>query len=65
VATYAYVNPVVAVIMGAAFLGERLAPTEYIGMAGVILAVALVTSSRLKTGKPAAEVECAAVESEA
>jgi drug/metabolite transporter (DMT)-like permease len=65
VSTYAYVNPVVAVILGAVILGERLAPTEYIGMAGVILAVALVTSSRLKTGREAAEVECAAVESEA
>lgn len=65
VATYAYVNPVVAVIMGAVFLGERLAPTEYIGMIGVVLAVVLVTSSRLKTGQAAAEVECVAVESEA
>jgi drug/metabolite transporter (DMT)-like permease len=51
--------------MGALVLGERLARTEYIGMVGVILAVALVTSSRLKTGQPAAEVECFSVESEA
>jgi drug/metabolite transporter (DMT)-like permease len=65
VSTYAYVNPVVAVILGALILGERLAPTEYIGMAGVVLAVALVTSSRLKSGQKAAEVECAPVESEA
>jgi drug/metabolite transporter (DMT)-like permease len=65
VSTYAYVNPVVAVILGAVILGERLAPTEYIGMIGVVLAVVLVTSSRLKTGQAAAEVECVAVESEA
>jgi drug/metabolite transporter (DMT)-like permease len=65
VSTYAYVNPVVAVALGALILGERLAPTEYIGMVGVVLAVALVTSSRLKTGKETAEIECAAVESEA
>jgi hypothetical protein len=34
-------------------------------MIGVVLAVVLVTSSRLKTGQAAAEVECVAVESEA
>ena len=48
VSTYAYVNPVVAVILGAIFLGERLAGVGYIGMAAVIVAVALVTSSRIR-----------------
>ena len=48
VTTYAYVNPVIAVIFGAAFLGERMAGTEYIGMAAVVIAVALVTSSRIR-----------------
>ena len=47
VATYAYVNPVVAVILGALFLGERMERTEYIGMVAVVLAVFLVTSSQL------------------
>jgi drug/metabolite transporter (DMT)-like permease len=50
VATYAYVNPVVAVILGAILLGERLVSTEYLGMTGVVLAVGLVTSSQLKSG---------------
>ncbi|HMD21089.1 MAG TPA: EamA family transporter [Alloacidobacterium sp.] len=48
VATYAYVNPVVAVILGAMLLGEHLIPTEYAGMAAVVIAVALVTSSRIR-----------------
>jgi drug/metabolite transporter (DMT)-like permease len=48
VATYAYINPVVAVLLGAFLLRERLVSTEYIGMVAVVIAVALVTSSGLK-----------------
>lgn len=58
-ATYAYVNPVVAVALGALFLGERLDRTEYAGMLAVIFAVFLVTSSQVKS-RPAQE--CSAVE---
>jgi len=65
VATYAYVNPMVAVILGAVILHERLAPTEYVGMVAIVIAVALVTSSRLESGKEVAEVECTIVEAEA
>ena len=32
VATYAYVNPVIAVILGAIFLHERFVAVEYVGM---------------------------------
>jgi drug/metabolite transporter (DMT)-like permease len=64
VATYAYVNPVVAVILGAVVLGEHLQRTEYIGMVAVICAVSLVTSSQMKSGKPAAEIEVVPVEQE-
>jgi drug/metabolite transporter (DMT)-like permease len=52
VATYAFVNPVIAVILGAIFLYERFAGVEYVGMAGILLAVFLVTSSKTKGGKP-------------
>jgi drug/metabolite transporter (DMT)-like permease len=62
VATYAYVNPMIAVLLGALVLGERLERVEYLGMAAILAAVFLVTSSKLKSGKPAAEVELAAVE---
>jgi len=65
VATYAYVNPVVAVILGALVLREHLLPTEYVGMVAVLGAVALVTSSQMKSGRPAAEIEVAPVEKEA
>jgi drug/metabolite transporter (DMT)-like permease len=60
VVTYAYVNPMIAVLLGALILHERLAPTEYIGMVAIIASVALVTSSKL-----VAHAECAPVESEA
>jgi drug/metabolite transporter (DMT)-like permease len=52
VATYAYVNPVIAVILGAIVLRERLSGVEYVGMAGILVAVFLVTSSKMKSGKP-------------
>jgi drug/metabolite transporter (DMT)-like permease len=62
VATYAYINPMIAVLLGAICLSERLARIEYMGMAAILTAVFLVTSSKLKSGKPAAEVELAGVE---
>ncbi len=65
VATYAYVNPVVAVILGAVVLGEHLRPTEYAGMFAVLGAVALVTSSEMQSGRKAAEIEAGPVEREA
>jgi drug/metabolite transporter (DMT)-like permease len=51
VATYAYINPVVAVILGAILLGERLVTAEYVGMIAVVIAVALVTSSRIRANE--------------
>lgn len=46
VATYAFVNPVIAVLLGVLLLGERLAPTELAGMAIIVCSVALVVLSR-------------------
>lgn len=63
VSTYAYINPIVAVVLGAIFLGERLVGIEYVGMAAILIAVYLVTSSKLRSGAPLAELEC--VEAEA
>jgi drug/metabolite transporter (DMT)-like permease len=57
VATYAYVNPVVAVLLGFLLLGEKLVLSEYLGMFLVVIAVALVTSSQVKKITPAAELE--------
>jgi drug/metabolite transporter (DMT)-like permease len=52
VATYAYVNPIIAVTLGALFLHERFVTVEYVGMGTILLAVFLVTSSKLKSGAP-------------
>jgi drug/metabolite transporter (DMT)-like permease len=50
VATYAYVNPVIAVILGAIFLKEHFVAVEYVGMGAILIAVFLVTSSKMKRG---------------
>jgi drug/metabolite transporter (DMT)-like permease len=46
VSTYAYVNPVVAVALGALLLGERLTFTTLVGGAVVVASVALLLSPR-------------------
>jgi drug/metabolite transporter (DMT)-like permease len=46
VGTYAYVNPVVAVALGALFLGERLTPGLLAGGVLILVAVVLTTRSR-------------------
>jgi drug/metabolite transporter (DMT)-like permease len=47
VSSYAFVNPVVAVLLGAAILGERLSGREALGAAIVVLSVAgLLTAPR-------------------
>ena len=50
VATYAYVNPVVAVLLGALILHEKI--DEYIiaGSAVIVAGVVLVTTSKIKAG---------------
>ena len=47
VATYAFINPMIAVLLGVVLLGERLAPTELIGMGIIVCAVAMVVLSRV------------------
>ena len=46
VGTYAYVNPVVAVLLGALWLSEPITPTILIGGAAIVVAVALIVSAR-------------------
>jgi drug/metabolite transporter (DMT)-like permease len=48
VSSYAYVNPVVAVLLGIFLLHERPEAAEFVGMAGVIVAVFLLTTSQVK-----------------
>jgi drug/metabolite transporter (DMT)-like permease len=51
VATYAYVNPVVAVFLGWLLAGEHIDRYMLIGMVVIIAAVILVTSSKLRSGR--------------
>jgi drug/metabolite transporter (DMT)-like permease len=44
--TYAFVNPAVAVFLGALFLGESLSPTVVVGGAVIIAGVALVVAGQ-------------------
>jgi drug/metabolite transporter (DMT)-like permease len=49
VSTYAFVNPIVAVLIGAILFHERLAPAELAGTVLIIAAVATVILSRTST----------------
>ena len=49
VSSYAYVNPVVAVLLGIFLLHERPEPAEFAGMAGIVVAVFLLTSAQVKS----------------
>ena len=49
VATYAYVNPIVAVALGWAFLGEEVSPRTLIAGGVIVTSVALIVSSRRST----------------
>lgn len=62
-ATYAYVNPVVAVLLGWVFLGETLAGAEWAGMAIVLASVALVLTRRPRAlaGTPGTETQASRV----
>jgi drug/metabolite transporter (DMT)-like permease len=46
IATYAYVNPIVAVILGAIVLGEPISPRTLIAGGVIVFAVALIITSR-------------------
>ncbi|HET6207249.1 MAG TPA: EamA family transporter [Terracidiphilus sp.] len=48
VASYAYVNPVIAVLLGILILRERPAVEEFLGMGTILVAVFLLTTSRVK-----------------
>lgn len=64
VATYAYINPMVAVLLGAVVLDERLHGNEWIGMVIILGAVMLVTSSKLQPDSEAPQLESVATRSE-
>lgn len=61
VSTYAFVNPIVAVLLGVVVLGERLERSEGMGMLIIVAAVAMVIFSRVKRGSDEPAVEDATV----
>ena len=63
VATYAYVNPVVAVFLGWLVLHEQITPHIFAGTVIIVCAVALVTGAELKARKPEEGLALPAVES--
>ena len=55
VATYAYLNPIVAVLLSWAFLHETLHDSEWVGMGIVLASVAVVIASKPTVTKSTAE----------
>jgi drug/metabolite transporter (DMT)-like permease len=55
VSSYSYVNPMVAVLLGILFLHERPAPAEFAGMGGIVVAVFLLTTAKVKARPGSAE----------
>jgi drug/metabolite transporter (DMT)-like permease len=52
VATYAFINPIVAVLIGVTFMHEHLLPAEIAGMLLILVSVATVILTRPKTPSP-------------
>jgi drug/metabolite transporter (DMT)-like permease len=55
VSTYAFVNPVVAVALGALFLNEAIGWTTVLAGAAIVVAVVLIVTARAPRSQPAAE----------
>jgi drug/metabolite transporter (DMT)-like permease len=53
VSTHAYVNPVVAVILGVFFAGERMSLLQLTGLAVILISVLLINLSKYRSGLPA------------
>ncbi|BAU53435.1 EamA family transporter [Mucilaginibacter gotjawali] len=56
VSTYAYVNPVIAVILGIFFGGEHISLTQIGGLAVILLSVLLINLSKYRKEKKAVEL---------
>ena len=55
VSTYAFVNPVVAVALGALFLNEAIGLTTVLAGAAIVIAVVLIVTARTPSPKPVVE----------
>ncbi len=54
ISTYAYINPVVAVLLGSLVLGEALTPRTVVASVVIVVAVALIVTARGREGRTAA-----------
>jgi drug/metabolite transporter (DMT)-like permease len=57
VATYAFVNPIVAVILGRFFLDEKITPRVVAASVVIVAAVALIVTGQARLATPVAEPE--------
>ena len=57
VTTYAYVNPLVAVLLGAAILNEHLGLRTALATIGIVAGVALMVTRQTRTAKPPVELD--------
>jgi drug/metabolite transporter (DMT)-like permease len=57
VGTYAYVNPVVAVALGAIFLSEPITPRTLVASAVIVAAVAMIVTARGRAARAAVNVD--------
>jgi drug/metabolite transporter (DMT)-like permease len=57
VGTYAYVNPVVAVVLGYFLAGERLGMRTILGTLSVLISVIVITTTRVKRPVPTLAAE--------
>jgi drug/metabolite transporter (DMT)-like permease len=65
VATYAYVNPVVAIVLGAVVLNERIDAAMLLGAAMIVVSVALVIRTESRAARLAGALEASPAASEA
>jgi len=59
VATYAFVNPVVAIILGTVLLNEEINATMVLGAAMIVVAVAVVVRTESQSSRGTSEVATA------
>ena len=55
IATYAYVNPIVAFVLAGILLGEAIEPRSVVAGAVIVFAVALIVTARSRAGRGAAD----------
>ena len=51
VSTYAYVNPVVAVLLGVFFASEKISAIQILGLAIILASVLLINLAKYRAGK--------------